>query len=292
MCVCDMMCEYIYIYIYEVVLEVWWVTCWTVTLLLTSSSNSHGYVHFPSRSIGKVWTPFLPGLWIKHPQTKNPKPIYIYMLHSRKARLANLHEWVRVSLGAPFILPCVTSKQRGLSINIQLYTYTCGNKINNNDERTHFFRKIYLSHFIRNGCKRVVRGELETEQTATYWPPVPLSLAALLSRSAGLLNRGSWGPIALCWVLVLSTASYLQLWLQLTQPVCGTGLHNCLTSTCFLWASLLHPIQPVHSQSYTLISSTGCTCYLHRCISYLTAWPRVNTLHTHTHTHIYIYIYI
>ena len=35
-------------------------------------------------------------------------------------------------------------------IHIQLYTYTCGNKINNNDERTHFFRKIYLSNFIRN----------------------------------------------------------------------------------------------------------------------------------------------
>ena len=56
-----------------------------------------------------------------------------------------------------------------------------------------------------------VRGELDTEQTATYWPPIPLSLAAFLSRSAGLLNRGSWGPRALYWVLVLSTASYLQL---------------------------------------------------------------------------------
>ena len=42
-------------------------------------------------------------------------------------------------------------------------------------------------------------------------PPVPSSLAALLSRSAGLLNRGPWGYLALCWVLVLSTASYLQL---------------------------------------------------------------------------------
>ena len=96
------------------------------------------------------------------------------------------------------------------------YTYTCRSKINNNDERTHFLRKIYLTHFIRKGCKRVakglcVRGELETEQTATYWPPVPLSLAALLFRSAEMLNRGSWGPIALCWVLVLSIASYLQL---------------------------------------------------------------------------------
>ena len=34
--------------------------------------------------------------------------------------------------------------------------YTCGNKINNNDERTHFFRKIYLLHLIRNGCERVM----------------------------------------------------------------------------------------------------------------------------------------
>ena len=44
----------------------------------------------------------------------------------------------------------------------------------------------YTSHTL---FKRVtkglcVRGELETEQTATYWPPVPLSLSALLSRSA------------------------------------------------------------------------------------------------------------
>ena len=166
-------------------------------------------------------------------------------------------------------------------IHIQLYTYTCGSKINNNDEQTHFFRKIYLSHFILERVAKglCVRGELETEQTATYWPPVPLSLAALLSCSAGLLNRGSWGPIAFCWVLVLSTASYLQLvWLQLTEPVCGTGLYNCLMPTSFLWASHRHPIQPVHSQGYTPISSAGCTCYLHRCISYLITGPRVNML--------------
>ena len=130
------------------------------------------------------------------------------------------------------------------------------------------FGKIYLSHFIRNGCERAVKGlcvrnELETEQTATYWPSVPSTLAALLSRSAGQLNRVSWGPIALCWVLVLSTASYLQLTdSKLTEPVRCPELYNCLTSTCFLWASHLHPIQPVHSRGYTLISSTGCTCSL------------------------------
>ena len=41
-------------------------------------------------------------------------------------------------------------------IHMQLYIYTCRNKINNYYERTHFFRKIYLSHFIRNGCERVM----------------------------------------------------------------------------------------------------------------------------------------
>ena len=123
----------------------------------------------------------------------------------------------------------------------------------------------YTSHtlfemFAKGLC---VRGELETEQTATYWLPVPLSLASLLSRSTGLLNRGSWGPIALCWVLVRSTASNLQLNdSKLTEPVCRTRLYHCLTSTCFLCASHLYPIQPVHSQGYTLMSSTRCTCSL------------------------------
>ena len=144
------------------------------------------------------------------------------------------------------------------------YTYICGNIINNNDERTHFFRKIYLSHFIRKGwCFLCVRGELETErETTTYWPLVPLTIAARFPHSAGLLNRGSWGPQPSAWSWFLTPrASYLQLrqefelWLQLelnsaclklqlTQAVCGTWLYNCLSSTCFLWASHLHRIQP------------------------------------------------
>ena len=107
------------------------------------------------------------------------------------------------------------------------------------------------------------RSELETEQTATYWPPVPLSLAVILSRSDGLHNRGIlrthsplMGAGSLCSTLSPNN------WLQLTEPVCGPGLYNCLTSTCFLWASHLHPIQRVHSQGYTLIYSTRCTCSL------------------------------
>ena len=125
----------------------------------------------------------------------------------------------------------------------------------------HTFLEKYTSHTLFEMVAKglCVRGDLETKQTAIYWPPVPLSLAALFSCSAGLHNRGSWVPISLCWELVLTTASYLQLTdSKLTEP----GLYNCLTSTWFLWASHLHPIQPVHSQGYTLISSTGCTCFL------------------------------
>ena len=62
------------------------------------------------------------------------------------------------------------------------------------NEHTSFEK--YTSHtlFERVAKGLCVRGELETEQTATYWPQVPPSLAALLSHSAGLLNRGFWGP--------------------------------------------------------------------------------------------------
>ena len=54
----------------------------------------------------------------------------------------------------------------------------------------------------------------------------------------------------------------LQLELQLTDSNYGTRLYNCLTSTCFPWASQLHRIQPVHGRGYILICSTGCTCFL------------------------------
>ena len=54
-------------------------------------------------------------------------------------------------------------------------------------------------------------------------------------------------------------------WLQTNSTVCCTGLYHCLTPTCFLWVSHLHRIQSVHSQGYTQISSTRCTCSLIDC---------------------------
>ena len=131
---------------------------------------------------------------------------------------------------------------------IQLYSYTCGNKINNNNERRQFFRKIYLSHFIRNGWKGLRKGYVwevswRLNKTVTYWPQVPPSLAAILSRSARLLNRGPWGPSPRlragfhCLELQQLTPNS-----KLTRTSCGTGLYNCLTSTyfseCRIWTQL------------------------------------------------------
>ena len=144
---------------------------------------------------------------------------------------------------------------RNTYTTIHIYNNTI---ITNEDTSLEKYTSHTLFEIVAKGL--CARGELVTEKTATYWSPVPLSLAALLSRSAGLLNRGSWGPIALCWVMVLSTSSFLQLTdSKLTEPVCDPELYNCLTPTYFLWASHLHPIQPVHCQGNTLISSTGCT---------------------------------
>ena len=97
------------------------------------------------------------------------------------------------------------------------YTYTCGNIINNNDERTHFFRKIYLSHFIRKGCERVecerwvvdgTDGNILTPSSSNY-SSTPFSF--FWDAQLGVLRAQ-----ALCWKLVLtasncnSNANYLE----------------------------------------------------------------------------------
>ena len=144
------------------------------------------------------------------------------------------------------------------TIRIHIYAETKSTIMTNE----HTSLEKYTSHTLFERVVKVLcmRGEMETEQTATYSPQVPLSLAALLSRSAWLLNRGSRGskPSAgSCFSLHRTPTN----WFQLTRTLCGTGLYNCLTSTCFLWASHLHRIQAVHGQGYILISSTGCTCF-------------------------------
>ena len=104
-------------------------------------------------------------------------------------------------------------------------------------------------------CERVakglsVRGEMETEQTATYWPPIPLSLAAILFSFCWAAQPGVLRAQTLCWELVLTASNcnsnFNCNWPQLTRTVCGTRLYNCLTPTCFPCVSQLHRIQSIH----------------------------------------------
>ena len=171
----------------------------------------------------------------------------------------------------------------------------------NNDERTPFSRKRYLSHYIRNGCERVMfeRVSWRLNKLQNIDPKIPLPLAALLSRSAGLLSRRSWGPIALCWVLVLSKASYLQLtdskltvlpvapgYIIVWHPLASCGRHIC---TQFNLSTV---------NIIPLISSTGFTCSLIDgwikgqyativLLFYSVHYPSSLNLYAHTRTHTY-----
>ena len=113
----------------------------------------------------------------------------------------------------------------------------------------------YTSHtlFKRVAKGLCVRGELETEQTATYWPQIPLSLAALLSHSAGLLNQRSWGPepsagswFSLPWTSTPSNCLWHQVISLFDAHLLLVGVASAPNST--------HPHVKV-------ISSTGCTCF-------------------------------
>ena len=112
----------------------------------------------------------------------------------------------------------------------------------NKDERTQFFRKIYLSHFIQKGYERVtrglcVRGELEAEQSCNILPPPSSSSYSSTSfSSCGAAQPGalraqlSAGSGSHCFELQQLT---LNSDLQQTRTSCSTGLYNCLTYTCF-----------------------------------------------------------
>ena len=86
------------------------------------------------------------------------------------------------------------------------------------NERTHFFIKIYLSHFIleRVDVSCVWEVSWRRGQTVTYWPKVLLTIAALLSHSGWAAqpqalslqadsHAGIWPP------------NWLQLQLELTD---------------------------------------------------------------------------
>ena len=144
-------------------------------------------------------------------------------------------------------------------IHIQIYAETLSTIMTSSmNERPRFFIKIYLSKFILEkadvGC--VWEVSWRRGQTATYWPKVLLTIAALPLHSGWAAQP--WvteGPKPSVWLSIRHLApNWLQLQLELTQAVCGTWLYNCLMPTSFRSSS----------------------AYLHRCISWLTARSRVN----------------
>ena len=156
---------------------------------------------------------------------------------------------------------------------IVTYTYACGNIINNNDERTHFFRKTYLSHFIWKDCERVV-----CERWIGDWTDCNI----LTPSSSGHSSTSSfcWAAQPESWEPKPSVSSWFSLpqtatrtptnCLQLTQAVSGTRLYNCLTPTCVLWAPQLHRIQLVKVIPWCLRPDAS--------VSWLTAGSKVNML--------------
>ena len=159
------------------------------------------------------------------------------------------------------------------------------------NERTHFFIKIYLSHFIRKGWWWLcVRGELETETDCYILTKSSSRDHSSTSSSSWLCcsTVGRWGPKAFVWSWhslrrhPISNCDWN--WTRsdsatdlTNQVVCGTWLYNCLSCTYFPWAYASAPNSTTSTgQGDIPISSTGCTCYLPRCISWLTARSRVS----------------
>ena len=85
----------------------------------------------------------------------------------------------------------------------------------------------------------------------------PTDLISTWNCSIGDLRAHSAG----CW---LSQPHLLSNWLNF---LC-TQLYNCSTPTFFLWRHKLHSFNPSTVKVILCYFSTGCSCYLHGCISY------------------------
>ena len=138
----------------------------------------------------------------------------------------------------------------------------------NKDEGTQFFRKIYLLLYSK-GFERVTKGVI-FERWVGDWTELQHIDPTNSSGYNSISFPFSWAaqPGA---QPVLGHGSHSSIFSPTDWLPVAPGLYNYLTSTYFLWRHNSHSIQPVNSQGYTPISSTGCTCYLHRCISSLTA---------------------
>ena len=128
---------------------------------------------------------------------------------------------------------------------------------------------------VRKAYERYYQWEVSWRQnrTGTYWPPNSSSYNNISFPFSWAAQPGAWG-LSLCWDMVLIPASSLQLiWTSCRR---GYIIIWLPPTSCERYNS--HSIQPFDSEGCPLISSTGCTCYLHWCISSLDCLAGVNML--------------
>ena len=154
----------------------------------------------------------------------------------------------------------------------QLYICMQKHIQHNKNERTQFLRKIYLSHFIR---ERVDIGYVwevswRPNRIATYWPPLFWLSPPFFPVLLGCSTRG------LGTQPMLGHGSHSSIFSPTDLNFLSPGLYNNLMPTYFLRASHFRTqFNPSTVKvAPDLISSTWCTCYLHRCISYFDSFAR------------------
>ena len=104
------------------------------------------------------------------------------------------------------------------------------------------------SKWLRKSCERVV-----CERWVRDWTNCNILTFVFSSTSFSFCWAAQSGFLR-AHIPLMSAGSLYNILSPANWTSCRTGLYHCLTSTCFLWASHLHPIQTIHSQGYNLIS--------------------------------------
>ena len=141
----------------------------------------------------------------------------------------------------------------------------------NKDEWTQKNIPLTLFERVRKGYERYYLWEVNKRlnRTATNWPPNSSGYSSISFPFPSAAQRRAWGP-SLCWDMVLIPASSL----QLIWTSCRRGYRIILRppTSCKRHNSTLQ------QSRCPLISSNGCTCYLHGCISSFDCLAGVNML--------------
>ena len=150
------------------------------------------------------------------------------------------------------------------------YANACRNILNTIKASGHSSLQKYTFHFIWKGCVWEVSWRPKKDcniltPPQLFWLSQPF-FSVLLGCSTGGLGAQP----------LLGHGSHSSIFSPTDLNFLSPGLYNNLTLTYFLRASHLYSIQPVDGQGYPLISSTGCTCYLHRFISSFDSLAGVN----------------